>query len=184
MKTHKFARKPFYVDAVRVSESNMEEVAKWCDGKIETNDDGTHIKVEVYRPFSDRQTQAYVGDWVLFAGSGFKVYTSKAFDKQFEKVKTLTKQQADEAGIKPPHEPRQPKKAIKFEEKRRPKPAPPKNPVLPPNFNMERDNEAIAEEKDPVIHRGPVIHNTQNESKQVAADKLIEEVLGEDPRRA
>ena len=117
MKTNKFARKPFYVDAVRVSEANMEEVAEWCKGTVETDADGVKfIRVEVHRPLTEGQTQAYVGRWVLFAGAGFKVYTPKAFDKSFEKVKgQLTKEQADAAGIKVPHEPRpknDPKKAV------------------------------------------------------------------------
>lgn len=107
MKTHKFVRKPLYVDAVRISETNMEEVAQWCSGTIETDDKGQRfVKVEVYRALNDRQTQGFVGDWVLFAGSGYKVYTPKAFDRSFDKVKYLTKEQADTAGIKPPHEPR------------------------------------------------------------------------------
>lgn len=116
MKTHKFARKPFYVDAVRVSEENIEEVAAWCQGEILTEvvegDPQTkgqkYIKVRVHRPLTDRQTKAFVGDWVLYAGTGFKVYTPKAFDKSFEKVRTLTKAQADEAGIRVPREPSQP----------------------------------------------------------------------------
>lgn len=108
MKTHKFARKPFYVDAVRVSETNIEEVAQWCEGEIKTDSQGLrYIHVtNVHRPLNDKQTQAYLGDWVLLYGSGFKVYIPKAFDKSFEKVKTLTKAQADEAGIKVPHEPK------------------------------------------------------------------------------
>lgn len=119
MKTHKFARRPFYVDAVRVTQANMEEVAEWCNGKIQTQgeDEAPYISIKVYRPLNDRQTQAFVGDWVLLYGStGFKVYTPKAFDKSFEKVKTLSKAQADTAGIRPPHE------------KKRKEPA---NPVLP-----------------------------------------------------
>lgn len=104
MKTHKFARKAFYVDAVRVSESNIEEVAEWCHGTIKEGADGKFIQVKVHRPLTERQTQAYIGDWVLYAGTGFKVYVPKAFDKSFEKVKTFTKAQADEAGIKVPHE--------------------------------------------------------------------------------
>lgn len=123
MKTHKFARKPFYVDAVRVSEANIEEVAAWCEGQVqETDDEQIYISVKVHRPLTERQTQAFVGDWVLFAGSGFKVYTPKAFDKSFEKVRTLTKAQADEAGIKVPHEPRQKPKGQK-----KPVPTPPRN---------------------------------------------------------
>lgn len=122
MKTHKFVRRPFYVDAVRVSTENMKEVAEWCKGEVVTESpEGPFIKVRVHRPLNEKQTQAFVGDWVLDSGNGFKVYNPKAFDKSFEKVKTLTKAQADEAGIKVPHEKSQkPKKA----------PRPPANPVI------------------------------------------------------
>ncbi len=132
LKTHKFARKPFYVDAVRVSEANIAEVAVWAEGSVEKTDDGqTYVTVKVHRPLTERQTQAFIGDWVLFAGTGFKVYTPKAFDKTFEKVKTLTKAQADEAGIKVPHEPRPKLGAVGLafkdaEAKKAPVPAPPK----------------------------------------------------------
>lgn len=112
MKTHKFARKPFYVDAVRVTEDNINEVAAWCQGEVLTDpEEGQYIKVRVHRPLTEDQTKAFIGKWILFAGTGFKVYTAKAFDKSFEKVKTLTKAQADEAGIKVPIEPKaKPKK--------------------------------------------------------------------------
>lgn len=107
LKTHKFARKPFYVDAVRVTEENMARVAEWCGGEIKNDSqEGPYIKVKVYRPMVDRQAMAFLGDWVLFAGTGFKVYTPKAFDKSFEKVRTLSKEEADAAGIKVPHEPK------------------------------------------------------------------------------
>ena len=108
MKTNKFARKPFYVDAVRVTKNNHAEVAKWCNGTVALNEAGEfdHIKVKVYRPMAERHTQAFEGDWILDSGSGYKVYTAKAFDKSFEKVRTLSKPQADAAGIKVPHEPK------------------------------------------------------------------------------
>lgn len=116
MKTHKFARKPFYVDAVRVSETNIEEVAAWCESEIKTDSDGKrYIHIPgVYRPAHEKQTQAYIGDWVLMTGTGFKIYVPKAFDRSFEKVKYLTRAQADEAGITVPHEKSQaPERAVK-----------------------------------------------------------------------
>lgn len=146
MKTHKFARKPFYVDAVRVSEANIEEVAQWCNGKVMENEDGQrYVKVTVLRPLNDRQTEAFIGDWVLYAGTGFKVYTTKAFDKAFEKVKTLTKAQADAAGIKVPHEPSQKPHRVgavgralrDAQAKKAPVPTPPKNkPVAVENAEL------------------------------------------------
>lgn len=91
MIVNKYARKPFYVEAVQVTAENIQEVAKWCSGQVyhvaEANGDHTFIKVKVKRPLSARQTKAFVGDWVLKAGTGYKVYTSDAFDKSFD---TLT----------------------------------------------------------------------------------------------
>ena len=114
LKVHKFVRKPLYVDAVRITKENMAEVAEWCGGKLATTEeDGEKvqiIKVRVPRPLSARQTMGYPGDWVLKAKNSFKIYTPRAFDKQFEKVRgMLTKAQADAAGIRPPVEKRAPK---------------------------------------------------------------------------
>ncbi len=85
--TTKYVRKPFYVDAVQITTENIDEIAQWCEGEVQSDKDGTkYVKVRVLRPLNDRQTKAYVGDWVLYAGTGFKVYTTKAFGNSFEKV--------------------------------------------------------------------------------------------------
>ena len=85
LETVKYARKPFLVDSIQVTAENMEDVAKWCEGTLETNSRGDQfIRVAVHRPLYDRQTKAFAGDWVLFAGNGFKVYTVKAFETSFE----------------------------------------------------------------------------------------------------
>ena len=83
-----FERLPFTVEAIRLTPENMTAVAKWCGGQIRTSGKRgiqKYIKVDVKRALTDRQTMAYVGDWVLRAGSGFKVYTPKAFDASFKK---------------------------------------------------------------------------------------------------
>jgi hypothetical protein len=82
-------RKPFYVDAVRVTDENMEDVAEWCQGDVrQTNPKGdvppqNFVKVRVLRPLNERQCMAYSGDWVLYAGTGYKVYSDKAFKQSF-----------------------------------------------------------------------------------------------------
>ena len=103
----RYVRQPFYVDAVQVTSANMEAVAKWCNGDVRTSskpdrdvqnalEGGTghtperYIKVRVQRPANDRQTQAFVGDWILYAGTGYKVYTDRAFQKSFEKANDNT----------------------------------------------------------------------------------------------
>jgi hypothetical protein len=107
----KYVRKPFDVNAVKVTADNFEEVAQWCGGEIEESEgfEGRgvqrFIRVPVKRPLSDRQTCAYVGDWVLSAlrgPAGFKVYTPKAFnssfdpDRMFETLDRMEKRAQDE----------------------------------------------------------------------------------------
>lgn len=98
MKTEKYTRKPFEVEAVQVTDENFEDVAAWCDGTIVTSrspksEDGLfeseserYIKVDVSRPLNERQTKAYVGDWLLSAVKGFKVYADGPFTRNFTKV--------------------------------------------------------------------------------------------------
>ncbi len=99
MKTERYMRNPFFVDAVQVTEENFDEVAAWCQGEIRLK--GTlprqmgseeaqerFIKVRVFRPMGEEQTMAFVGDWVLYAGTGYKVYKQPAFEKSFNKEKS------------------------------------------------------------------------------------------------
>lgn len=87
--TKQYMRKPFSVDAVQVTEENMQSLAEWCQGDIRTTDRGDKfIKVRVHNPLTERQTKAFVGDWVLYAGKGYKVYTDKAFKTSFDVAET------------------------------------------------------------------------------------------------
>lgn len=92
IKTERYVRKTFYVDAaIQVTAENMAEVAEWCRGDVRTMDDGSsYIKVRVIRPMDERQTRAFVTDWVLYAGTGYKVYTDKAFKNSFDKAEKKT----------------------------------------------------------------------------------------------
>jgi hypothetical protein len=85
--TETYVRKPFEVEAAQVTADNLEEVAQWCQGTLMTEGPDENprrfIKVQVARALNERQTKAYPGDWVLYAGTGFKVYTDKAFKKTF-----------------------------------------------------------------------------------------------------
>lgn len=89
METQKYVRKPFYVDGVQVTEENLDDVAKWCKGRVKTSpnpkDKNRYIKVDVSNPINNRQTTAFVGDWVLYSETGgFKVYTQQAFARSFD----------------------------------------------------------------------------------------------------
>lgn len=90
VQTQQFVRKSFPVEAVQVTPDNMKDVAKWCvgqimsDGEKEGHLSREYIKVRVAYPINERQTQAFLGDWVLKSGKSFKVYTNSAFEKSFE----------------------------------------------------------------------------------------------------
>lgn len=86
----KYSRKSFDVDAVQVTTANIHQVAKWCKGEVHKTTPrdpakiAIYIQVNVIRAMSDNQTKAYVGNWVLYTNSGFKVYNDKAFHDAFD----------------------------------------------------------------------------------------------------
>lgn len=84
--TTKFVRKALYVDAIRVTEENFEQVSEWCKGNIVNGDTSKYIKVHVQSPLSEKQTRAWCGDWVLHGPNGYKVYTNKSFNRAFMSV--------------------------------------------------------------------------------------------------
>jgi len=96
IQTTQFVRKPFYVDAVQVTSENMEEVARWCNADIREDEKGRYIKVRVFKPANEKQTRAYVGYWVLYAGTGYKVYNNNAFEICFEPVTDQKTEQSED----------------------------------------------------------------------------------------
>lgn len=92
--TVKYIRKPLYVDAVRITAMNFDEVVSWCQGEMQQEEvpgKGTtkkFIKVRVHNPKNVRQTKAFIGDWILYTERGYKIYTNKAFHESFDEVGT------------------------------------------------------------------------------------------------
>jgi hypothetical protein len=89
IETQKFIRKPLIVEAVRLTNANFDAVAEWCQGEVATAREGRqsgkkYIKVRVHNPKHPRQTQAFVGDWLLYTEKGYKIYTNKAFRLSFD----------------------------------------------------------------------------------------------------
>ena len=101
--TDKYIRKPLYVDAVRITGANFDEIAAWCQGEVQQDETSgktpgkKYIKVRVHNPKNPRQTKAYVGDWLLYTERGYKVYTNKAFHASFDPV---SYSDVDESGVK------------------------------------------------------------------------------------
>jgi hypothetical protein len=89
-----YTRIPFPVRAVRVTNTNMAEVAEWVDGKVETAI-SKFIYVNIPNAKHIRQTQAMVGDWLVESEGVFKIYTNKSFESSFELVKEDASAEAD-----------------------------------------------------------------------------------------
>ena len=85
IRTQRYKRKPLIVDAVRVTEDNFDELALWCQGDIQHDStlNMRLIRVRVHTPKIPRQTQAFVGDWILYTEKGYKVYSDRAFMQSF-----------------------------------------------------------------------------------------------------
>lgn len=158
IETKKFVRKPLYVDAVRVTAGNFEEIAAWCQGEIlQSEGSGSrkkHIKVRVHNPKIPRQTQAFIGDWILYTERGYKVYTNKAFNASFDEALPPTQLPIDDS---PQHA------AAVQEIKDREGVVTPPVPIE----NVEIQSiSAVAEEPSPETGVGP-IHSVEEEDKAV-----------------
>ena len=85
MDTQVYFRKAFSVEAVQVTNENIDEIVEWTSGHLQQDPNGVFVRVQVQRPMTNRQTKAYVGDWLLKSNRGFKVYTDAAFRNGFLK---------------------------------------------------------------------------------------------------
>lgn len=117
--TKKFARKPFYVDAVRVTPENFLELSFWSQGSIRNNDEspitnGTtidpanqHILVETNKGRNARQRQAHIGDWFVKSERGLRIYTHEAFLDTFGSVDPTSSELSaqGEEDVEPPADP-------------------------------------------------------------------------------
>lgn len=103
VETTKYVRKPLFVDAVQVTQENFLDVVDWCQALVGTRggESGTevrpaagleidpadhYIRIRVHNPQSAKQTKAFVGDWILYTDKGYKIYTDRAFQLNFDKV--------------------------------------------------------------------------------------------------
>jgi len=115
VETVRYVRKPLYVEAIQVTPENFADVARYCEGTIgdKRNDPNAkqtksidevseidpskhYIYVQVNNPQNHRQTKAMLGDWVLKAEQGYKIYTDRAFKDNFDLAKPGTIENIEE----------------------------------------------------------------------------------------
>lgn len=76
-----FSRKPFAVEAVQITEENIEEVAKLI-GEVRVKDDVKYIALD--KRIVPNIHRAYVGWWLTRMADNLRCYSPKIFEEQFE----------------------------------------------------------------------------------------------------
>jgi hypothetical protein len=93
--TERFMHRP--VDAIRITDENIEQVAAWCQGEVKIyrqhrGSDGIkpedfgkrYIELAVSHPTGRRRAKAFSGDWLVSVKASFKVYNHRAFESTFK----------------------------------------------------------------------------------------------------
>jgi hypothetical protein len=83
----RFTYAPVFIQAVQVTEENMQEVAEFCGGEVVRgkDDEPDYIRLRTKGALTKRPT-AYEGDWIFKSGTTYKIYTEKAFQRVFVEV--------------------------------------------------------------------------------------------------
>lgn len=96
MEFHQFVRRPFQVEAVQITEENLQEVAELV-GKVQTKGGVTYIVLD--RRIVPNINRAYIGWWLTRVGDNYRCYAQKVFKNQFieyEEVISFTFAESDE----------------------------------------------------------------------------------------
>jgi hypothetical protein len=106
VKATRFMRKPFVVVGFEITETNMDAVAKWCQGHVVQGEEGPFVRVPVDYPTSRKQTEGYVGTWVLQSraingGKTFKVYSPAWLKNNFVTLEDMIQEEEEALVVEP-----------------------------------------------------------------------------------
>lgn len=76
-----FIRKPFIIEAVEITEDNLEEAAEFI-GTLRKKDDGTPF-IQVDRRLIPNIDRVYPGFWMTRMGYNIRCYSKRIFEEQF-----------------------------------------------------------------------------------------------------
>lgn len=82
MEFNTYIRKPFIVEAVEITDENIEEVAALI-GKIKINEETEVAFIALDRRVIPNVGRAYVGWWLTKLGDNYRCYAPKVFTEQF-----------------------------------------------------------------------------------------------------
>jgi len=83
-----WTRNAFDVEAVKVTEYNMERVAEWTHGELTrtmSHNSRWYVLVDTARGSRLKQTKVFAGDWVVFAGGQFRHYRHDSIKMVYHK---------------------------------------------------------------------------------------------------
>lgn len=80
MEFNEFVRRPFKVEATRITEENIEEIAKMI-GEVKTKGNEKFILLD--KRIVPSMNRAYVGWWVTRFNDNLRCYSNKIFTEQF-----------------------------------------------------------------------------------------------------
>lgn len=80
----------FEIEAIRITEENMLEVAEWCEGDVVATEEKDaflygprSIRVNVMKDSGHTFRMARVGYWITYSGVEFKIYKDQLFRRRF-----------------------------------------------------------------------------------------------------
>lgn len=82
-----FQRKTFQVQAVKITASNIRQMAEWCGGQYMTPENRAPYIV-VPRGHNGNTVRGYIGDWVtrLSSANNYHVYKDHVFREAFKEL--------------------------------------------------------------------------------------------------
>lgn len=81
-----FVRQPFKIEAVQITDDNMDALAELLNSTVITTEDGTSQYISVNRKVVPQGSKAYVGWWVTIMGKKLRCYPNKIFTQQFTEM--------------------------------------------------------------------------------------------------
>jgi hypothetical protein len=91
-----YNRNPFTVEALQITEENMEHIAPMI-GDIRKKGNDRYIAIN--RRLVPHVTRAYVGWWVTKVDNNLRCYSPKAFSEQFTEAPMTTEQLIERANL-------------------------------------------------------------------------------------
>lgn len=90
----KWNRNSFGIEAARITDENLDEIANWCEGRVVQEAGGRkrYILLSVDEGSRVREAKAYVGEWVVITDDDrIALYTNdEKFRKDFKQNDTLS----------------------------------------------------------------------------------------------